>query len=296
MAATSRRHSLSVLALASVLGLTVTACSSDADTDAEPSDTVTVTTEPTDNEPSESDAGTPDPSQSPSDDTSGSDDAAESPATETFTSQGGTFSFEVPEGWTAETVGYDASSNQYNGVARESIEISSPMGDITVNAILHAGAIDTDGWRAQHWRTVHVEELDLPSRDSAEHVYLRTDVQWLGANDHDHNVEDMGWETGEYRTVSEIVSSPEAPETGDSDPASQPGWAYFAPLSGNYEGETTLISVIFTQELMEYLTGKSGREDTVAAFLEDDWYQTTTDILRSIEYDEPAEEDLPLPG
>lgn len=275
------RQPLSVLALASALGLALTACSSDADAD--PSETVTVTTEPTQAEPSESATEQLDPPDEP-------------PATGMFTSRGGTFSFEVPEGWSAETVSYNASSNEYNGVASEGVEISSPMGDITVRASLHAGAIDTDGWRAQHWETVHVEELDLPSRESAERVYLRSNMQWLGENDRDLNVEDMGWETGEYRMVSEIVSSPEAPEMGDSDPDSPPGWAYFAPLSGDYEGETTLISVMFSQELMEYLTGETGREDTVAAFLEDEWYPTTTDILRSIEYDEPAAEELPLPG
>ncbi|WBL18032.1 hypothetical protein [Citricoccus sp. NR2] len=47
---------------------------------------------------------------------------------------------------------------------------------------------------------------------------------------------------------------------------------------------------------MEYITGETGREDIVAAFLEDERYQTTTDNLRSIEYDEPADEDMPLPG
>lgn len=295
-ATTFSRRPLSMLALACVLGLTVTACSSDADADVEPSETVIVTAEPTDNDPSATDsASNAEPSAEPSESGSETDDAAEAPETETFTSQGGTFSFEVPEGWNAETVSYNASSNEYNGVAIERVEISSPLGDITVIASLHAGAIDTDGWRAQHWQTIEVDELELPSRESTEYVYLRSDVQWLGENDRDLNVEDMGWDTGEFRIVSEIVSTPEALSTGDGDPEIPQGWAYFAPLSGNYEGETTLISVVFNQELMEYLTGESGRVDTISAFLENEWYQTTTDILRSIEYDEPAAEDLPLP-
>lgn len=157
------------------------------------------------------------------------------------------------------------------------------------------GATDADGWRPQHWKTVDVKELDLPKAEGVEHVYLHSMVRWLGDDDEGIDVEEMGW-TGDYGLGAGIYSTEGEIAVGDSDPANPEGWAYFAPLSGNYEGQTTFIYVNFTQELMEYITGKSGREDTVAAFLEDDWYQTTTDILRSIEYDEPAAEDLPLPG
>lgn len=280
---------LRLLACASIVGLGLSGCSSDAEGEPEPSETVTVTADPSESEPTESESA--ESSEDPSEDPSESADAGETPATEAFTSQGGTFTFEIPEGWTAETTEYNAGVVQTNGVPHELVLISSPLGDIEIYARLHAGAIDGDGWSAQHWQTVDVEELDLPVRADDEHVYLSSGAQWLGEQDEDIDREAMGWDAGDYRLVTSVTSTTGDVAVGDDEKF---GWAYLSPLSGNYEGITNIIFVHFSQELMEYLTGESGREDTITAFLDNEWYQTTTDILRSIEYREPAAEDLPF--
>ncbi|MGO1532078.1 MAG: hypothetical protein ACTHZ5_13460 [Micrococcaceae bacterium] len=291
---TTPLRSLRLLTFASIVGLGLTACSSDAEGEPEPSETVTVTAEPTEADPSESESDHAESSEEPDEDASETAGSGDTSATETFTSQGGTYTFEIPEGWTAETTEYDASSNEFNGVAKESVRIASPLGDIEVFSRLHAGPVDADGWRSQHWQTVDLEEHELPKTDGAEHVYLRSNVEWLGENDVDVDHERSGWGDNEYRLNVSIISTEVSLAEGDSDPADREGWAYVAPLPGNYEGGVAFIGAVFDQELMEYLTGASGREDTVAAFLENEWYQTAMDILRSVEYREPAAEDLPF--
>lgn len=102
-------------------------------------------------------------------------------------------------------------------MAYERVEISSPLGDLTVNATLHAGATDGDGWRRQHGETVDADEFDLPHAEGVEHVYLRSNVQWLSEDDEGIDVEEMGW-TGDYLLGTGIYSTQEEIAVGDSDP------------------------------------------------------------------------------
>lgn len=227
--------------------------------------------------------------------TDDADDAENTAATQTFTSQGGTFSFDVPEDWTTESVKYSTDNLDYSGVPYEVFNISSPKGDIVITGAVHGGPTSGDGWRSQYWELADVQELDVPVHEDREHVYLRTDLEWLGEDDEAVDPEQMGWESGDYRLVSKIVSQDENLEVGETDPGvRQSGWAYWTPLPGNYDGETSIVTVTFNQELIEALTGETEQDAAVNAFLDNEWYQTTTEILSSMEYEEPNEADLPI--
>ncbi|WBL18030.1 hypothetical protein [Citricoccus sp. NR2] len=275
------------LSLAAAIGLVVSGCASEPEEDPTPTDTVTETAtasapvdtgEPTENEPTE---------EEPTDEAS---------ATETFTTQGGTFSFEVPEDWTAETTEYVTDNVDYNGAPYEVFRISSPQGDIVISGAVHNGPTSGDGWRSQHWELADVEELtDLPLHDDREHNYLRTAVEWLGEQDEDIDLEGVGWDDGDYRMNISVVSQDEDLEPGETDnDVRLAGWAYWTPLPGTWAGETSFIGVSFDQELIEGLTGETGRDDAVEAFLENEWYQTTREILASMSYDQPDEDELPI--
>lgn len=283
------RRWLPVLSLVAGMGLVASGCTSEPDDDPTPTETITDTatatesapadtTEPTEHEPTEDE---------PTD---------EAPATETFTTQGGTFSFEVPEDWTAETIEYVTDNLDDNGAPYEVFHITSPQGDILISGAVHNGPTSGDGWRSQHWELVDVEELtDLPLHDDRGHNYLRTAVEWLGEQDEDIDLGGVGWDDGDYRMNISVVSQDEDLEPGETDnDVRLAGWAYWTPLPGNWAGETSFIGVSFDQELMEALTGETGQDATVEAFLENDWYQTTREILASVSYEEPAEDEMPI--
>lgn len=289
------RHSrtMSGLAVLSVLGLTLGACSSNADAGSE----TTATAEVTETATPSAETEQPEPEETEASE-EGQDDESSGDAgdTETFTSQGGTFSFEVPADWSAETVEYNPENAETQGVPDELIVITSPKGDIEINVSAHTGPTSGDGWRSRHWQVADVEELtDLPLHEQHDHNYFRTDEEWLGEDDAEVDPGSMGWNSDDYRLISKVVSQSEEVTVGDDDfDLRQNGWSYWTPLPADWAGETTFISVIFSQELIEGLTGETGQEEAVPAFLENEWYQTTRDILTSVQYEEPAEDDLPL--
>ncbi|MGO1184231.1 MAG: hypothetical protein ACTHZ5_13445 [Micrococcaceae bacterium] len=276
---------LRLTALTAVVGLVAVGCTAEPDPDPTATETVTATADPTSSEDPE-----------PTEDTSSEPSETDAP-TETFTTQGGTFSFDVPTDWTAETTEYQTDNvEELTGVPYEVVDISSPQGDISISVAVHNGPTSGDGWRSQYWELLDAEELtDLPLHEARQHNYLRTGLEWLGEDDENIDPEQMGWDGGDYRMTMSVVSQDEDLQPGETDQQVRlAGWAYWTPLPGDWQGETSFIGVTFSQELIESLTGETEQDAAVAAFQENEWYQTTRDILASMHYEEPAEEDLPI--